>query len=176
MSSSRNYGAACLLARTRPSMSRLPISLPSLLGRTSEIKSPTEINPVGLLVLATSYSRTTFRRTTIGAAAFHFRVRNGNGWGHCARVTRVRCRTGSIAASQRINPIPTSGDMICLGDKLLFDGHRPTLQQSAFKERDFRSAFANRKSAISSGSLISTYREHGDTAPWLQEGNIKASF
>src|SRR4029077_3888727 len=45
-------------------------------------------------VLATSYSRTAYRRTTIGAAAFHFRVRNGNGWGHRARVTRVRNRTG----------------------------------------------------------------------------------
>src|SRR5205807_6970304 len=39
-------------------------------------------------VLATSYSRTAYRRTTIGAAAFHCRVRNGNGWGHCASVTR----------------------------------------------------------------------------------------
>src|SRR6476659_8076576 len=48
----------------------------------------------GLFVLATSYSRTTYRRTTIGAAAFHFRVRNGNGWCHCAIITRVRCRTG----------------------------------------------------------------------------------
>src|SRR6516164_1887908 len=58
-------------------------------------KSPA--NPLGLagpLVLATSYSRTTLRRTTIGAAAFHCRVRNGNGWGHCAKITRVRRRTG----------------------------------------------------------------------------------
>src|SRR5438105_15765173 len=39
-------------------------------------------------VLATSYSRATYRCTTIGAAAFHFRVRNGNGWCHCARITR----------------------------------------------------------------------------------------
>src|SRR5437667_7756421 len=46
------------------------------------------MNPVGFLVLATSYSRTAYRRTTIGAAAFHCRVRNGNGWGHCASVTR----------------------------------------------------------------------------------------
>jgi hypothetical protein len=45
-------------------------------------------------VLATSYSRTACRRTTIGAAAFHFRVRNGNGWCHCAIVTRGRNRTG----------------------------------------------------------------------------------
>src|SRR3989442_8461456 len=55
----------------------------------------------GLLVLATSYSRTAYRRTTIGAAAFHCRVRNGNGWGHCANVTRVRNRTGISLLSQR---------------------------------------------------------------------------
>ena len=44
--------------------------------------------PIGHFVLATSYSRTTYRRTTIGAAAFHFRVRNGNGWFHRATITR----------------------------------------------------------------------------------------
>ena len=42
----------------------------------------------GSSTLAMSYSRTTYRCTTIGAAAFHFRVRNGNGWCHCARITR----------------------------------------------------------------------------------------
>ena len=36
------------------------------------------------IILATTYSRTTYRSTTIGSAAFHFRVRNGNGWDHCA--------------------------------------------------------------------------------------------
>jgi hypothetical protein len=55
----------------------------------------------GFSVLATSYSRTAYRRTTIGAAAFHFRVRNGNGWGHCVIVTRVRNRTGISLLSQR---------------------------------------------------------------------------
>ena len=30
----------------------------------------------------------TCRQTTIGAAAFHFRVRDGNGWFHRAMVTR----------------------------------------------------------------------------------------
>src|SRR3979411_67047 len=55
----------------------------------------------GALVLATSYSRTTYRRTTIGAAAFHCRVRNGNGWCHCAIVTRVRNRTGISLLPQR---------------------------------------------------------------------------
>src|SRR6266550_8973100 len=60
--------------------------------RAQKRKNPTEINPVGFLVLATSYSRTAYRRTTIGAAAFHCRVRNGNGWGHCAIVTRAEKR------------------------------------------------------------------------------------
>jgi hypothetical protein len=64
-------------------------------------KNPTELNSVGFLVLATSYSRTAYRRTTIGAAAFHFRVRNGNGWDHCAIVTRVRNRTGISLLLQR---------------------------------------------------------------------------
>ena len=40
------------------------------------------------VTLATSYFRTTYRRTIIGATAFHFRVRNGNGWCHCAGITR----------------------------------------------------------------------------------------
>lgn len=66
--------------------------------RSRKCKNPTEINPAGFLVLATSYSRTAYRRTTIGAAAFHCRVRNGNGWCHCATVTRVRNRTGRFAA------------------------------------------------------------------------------
>jgi hypothetical protein len=59
-------------------------------------KSPAGIAN-GAFILATSYSRTACRRTTIGAAAFHFRVRNGNGWYHCATVTRAeqreRCST-----------------------------------------------------------------------------------
>ena len=37
------------------------------------------------IILAMTYSRTTYRSTTIGSAAFHFRVRDGNGWFHCAR-------------------------------------------------------------------------------------------
>src|SRR6266542_128250 len=51
-------------------------------------KTPADHLTCGCSVLATSYSRTAYRRTTIGAAAFHCRVRNGNGWGHCAIVTR----------------------------------------------------------------------------------------
>jgi hypothetical protein len=54
-------------------------------------------------VLATSYSRTAYRRTTIGAAAFHFRVRNENGWGHRASVTRAeeRLRYSALVAALR---------------------------------------------------------------------------
>src|SRR3712207_6035608 len=78
----------------------------------------------GCLVLATSYSRTTFRRTTIGAAAFHFRVRNGNGWDHRASITRLRAgvavrrvRGGSrtvCLVTQRLSMLPqrTAGSLI----------------------------------------------------------------
>jgi hypothetical protein len=52
--------------------------------------------------LATTYSHRTCRPTTIGAAAFHFRVRNGTGWFHRALVTRGRPlskRAGTPATS-----------------------------------------------------------------------------
>ena len=42
------------------------------------------------IYLATTYSHKTYRLTTIGAEAFHFRVRNGTGWFHFAVVTRGR--------------------------------------------------------------------------------------
>ena len=63
------------------------------------VKTPLGINRAGFLVLATSYSRAACRRTTIGAAAFHFRVRNGNGWCHCATVTRIPSRIFSARNS-----------------------------------------------------------------------------
>jgi hypothetical protein len=44
------------------------------------------------IYLATTYSHKTYRLTTIGAAAFHFRVRNGTGWFHRALVTRGQHR------------------------------------------------------------------------------------
>ena len=94
-------------------------------------KSPAEINPAGLLVLATSYSRTAYRRTTIGAAAFHCRVRNGNGWGHCATVTRVRNRTSSFAAAAATQARGRfSGDGVRRGGRptISLRGQRPRLQ------------------------------------------------
>ena len=54
-------------------------------------KNPASLTRCGVMFnLATSYFRIAFRHTIIGATAFHFRVRNGNGWYHCAMVTRLR--------------------------------------------------------------------------------------
>src|SRR4029077_16900801 len=98
-------------------------------------------------VLATSYSRTACRRTTIGAAAFHFRVRNGNGWCHHATVTRVRNRTGGSLPSQRrkreAESLETSDD----------SNQSPHLN---FERTRF--SIRTRKSKIFSDSLASTYR------------------
>ena len=44
----------------------------------------------GLFTLAAIYSRGTCRPTTIDVLMFHFRVRNGSGWGHQAMTTRLR--------------------------------------------------------------------------------------
>ena len=44
----------------------------------------------GLFTLAAIYSRGTCRPTTIDVLMFHFRVRNGTGWGHQAMTTRFQ--------------------------------------------------------------------------------------
>ena len=44
---------------------------------------------LGVKPLAMTYSRMLVH-TTIGAVAFHFRVRDGNGWCHNAMITRER--------------------------------------------------------------------------------------
>ena len=44
---------------------------------------------MGIRPLAMTYSRMLVH-TTIGAAAFHFRVRDGIGWCHSAMITRER--------------------------------------------------------------------------------------
>jgi hypothetical protein len=88
----------------------------------------------GHSILATSYSRTAYRRTTIGAAAFHFRVRNGNGWGHCAIVTRVRNRTdASLLSQRRKREAESLGTNASDRDALQF----------LLKEQDFLSAIRN---------------------------------
>ena len=105
-----------------------------------ESKMPDE-KLTGHLVLATSYSRTACRRTTIGAAAFHFRVRNGNGWCHYAIVTRVRNRTGGSLLSQRRRREAES-----LGTRAI-EVNRPYLEIRFQKNNQ-----------LSADPLISTYR------------------
>ena len=53
------------------------------LGATQQTRSCLRGNGFGGNKLATAYSCVTFRQATIGFAAFHFRVRDGNGWAHC---------------------------------------------------------------------------------------------
>ncbi|GEM_PF-1442367 len=45
--------------------------------------------------LAATYSHMAFRHTTIGATAFHFRVRNGAGWFRYAMTTRILNSAGA---------------------------------------------------------------------------------
>ena len=49
--------------------------------------------------LATTYSPTAIRRSTIGAGGLNFRVRNGNGWVPSAMVTRQLKTTSIVAAA-----------------------------------------------------------------------------
>ena len=54
-----------------------------------------------LFTLAAIYSRGTCRPTTIDVLMFHFRVRNGTGWGHQAMTTRFQ---GASPCSARCLP------------------------------------------------------------------------
>ena len=112
--------------------------------RAAKFKTPPG-EPSGVLILAMSYSRAAYRRTTSGAAAFHFRVRNGNGWDHCAIITRVRNRTGNSLLSQRREREAES-----LGTFV-----NPLYQN--FERTG--SSIGNRKSKIFTSSLASTYRK-----------------
>ena len=97
LDSRRLHSGEVLLTRSLP-LAR-PLGLPVYVARLPpapfsarvgvQNRNPAEIKHSGVLVLATSYSRTAYRRTTIGAAAFHCRVRNGNGWGKEAACFRL---------------------------------------------------------------------------------------
>jgi hypothetical protein len=50
--------------------------------------------------LAATYSRRTYRTTTIGPAVFDGRVRNGNGSDHCGIATKVLCTTTASCRPQ----------------------------------------------------------------------------
>ena len=117
--------------------------------------------------LATTYSRMTCRQTTIGAAAFHFRVRDGNGWFHRAMVTRSgaqgpeRIPAGAALAEtlmagcwQAVHRRTASGEWMMSGE----------LQQETFFPVRGRSPPRRgrrvRLTAVctAAGSLISAYR------------------
>jgi hypothetical protein len=71
--------------------------------------------------LATTYSHRTYRPTTIGAEAFHFRVRNGTGWFRLALVTRGQ--SWGLRASARLLQNWDSGDFAEVdGGWLIVDG------------------------------------------------------
>jgi len=57
-------------------------------------KPSTPLREWRVIVLAITYSHKACRPTTIGVAAFHFRVRDGTGWGRGAMVTRRPPRNG----------------------------------------------------------------------------------
>lgn len=72
-----------------PDLVRPVWSVPSSPPPTSGQKeAPFSLSKERGIYLATTYSHKTYRLTTIGAVAFHFRVRNGTGWFHHALVTR----------------------------------------------------------------------------------------
>ena len=59
--------------------------------------------------LAATYSRGIYKTTTIGNAAFHGRVRNGNGWDHCFMTTRkIICVENPSGPPQRTSRLPVS--------------------------------------------------------------------
>ena len=57
--------------------------------RRSQTKSRSLSGTAFSYNLAATYSHMAFRHTTIGATMFHFRVRDGTGWFHCAVTTRA---------------------------------------------------------------------------------------
>ena len=82
---SPNPDSAAISGANDPAAGSVPA--PALaLARTKKEPGPDCSGPG--IYLATTYSHKTYRLTTIGAAAFHFRVRNGTGWFHHALVTR----------------------------------------------------------------------------------------
>ena len=54
--------------------------------------------------------------TTIGAVAFHFRVRDGNGWGHNAIVTE---QAGEAARKRLLASFARTGDPVRAKNKEL---------------------------------------------------------
>ncbi len=85
-SSSLSIAALLILGQALrlPDFGRADIST-----RDHYVKKPPLKGAVNLNKLAATYSHMAYRHTTIGATMFHFRVRNGTGWFHCAMATRI---------------------------------------------------------------------------------------
>ena len=84
----RNPGFARTISRCA---GRYPHSVRSIsASRGSQTMKPRNLFGFGAsFTLAAIYSRGTCRPTTIDVLMFHFRVRNGTGWGHQAMTTRL---------------------------------------------------------------------------------------
>lgn len=105
--------------------------------------------------LATTYSHRTCRPTTIGAAAFHFRVRNGTGWFHRALATRGQPRSigaGTLAVRHHLANFPPTVIPTAFGHPPLGRSLTSTRRSSIFSTINLPgSCAALRKTAISNG-------------------------
>ena len=73
--------------------------------------TPKKFPSSGFMVLATTYSRTTYRCTTIGERSFHFRVRYGYGWFQASKVTRLLAQ-GSYWVRLGRTSLPFAGCLV----------------------------------------------------------------
>ena len=65
--------------------------------------------------LATSYSRTSGRRTTLGDGALDFRVRNGNGYDSSSMVTSKR---GKLGVKESCDPLRDASRLEAKSEKI----------------------------------------------------------
>ena len=83
-------GTVCCPQRADPSFFVHSSPFPSLLPLNRRSLTRGDLVRLHGIIPAATYSRGTYRPTTIGAAAFHFRVRNGTGWDHRAVTTGLQ--------------------------------------------------------------------------------------
>ena len=91
-------------AGRNPALGRSKSSLRSVeicVMRTQTMKPRNLFGFGASFTLAAIYSRGTCRPTTIDVLMFHFRVRNGTGWGHQAMTTRFQ---GALRYAARCLP------------------------------------------------------------------------
>ena len=93
--------------------------------------------------------------TTIGAAAFHFRVRDGIGWGHSAKVARERVRVAlsrglgmgtwdvTLRFAAAVRPLVEARYPLHSQEALLFSGSVTKDGHFCFSQRDLRISTSN---------------------------------